>query len=68
MLGLGITREGLDTLRQALKAATPRDKRWSDMWRLLETAPSPPPGLADALAMLREAEAHRAPKAETGNG
>lgn len=57
---MGITREGLATLGQAIKAATPSDGPWWDMWRLLDTAPDPPPGLPEALAMLREHEKRRA--------
>jgi tetratricopeptide (TPR) repeat protein len=56
LLCLGRKEEALQTLAQAIAQMQPGDTIELDDWELLRTAPEPPPGVEEAIAMLKEAQ------------
>jgi len=59
LLCLGKKEEALQTLAQAIAQMQPGDTIELDNWELLRTAPAPPVGVEEAIAMLKEAQARR---------
>ena len=59
LLCLGKKDEALQTLAQSIAQMQPRDTIELDDLELLRTAPEPPAGVEEAIAMLKEAQARR---------
>ena len=59
LLCLGRKEEALQTLAQAIAQRQPGEPIELDDWELLRTAPVPPAGVEEAIAMLKEAQARR---------
>ena len=59
LLCLGRKEEALQTLAQAIAQMQPGEPIELDDWELLRTAPEPPAGVQEAIAMLQEAQARR---------
>ncbi len=59
LLCLGRKDEALQTLAQAIAQMQPGDTMELDDWELLRTAPVPPEGVEEAIAMLKEAQTRR---------
>jgi len=59
LLCLGKKDEALQTLAQSIAQMQPGDTIELDDWELLRTAPAPPAGVQEAIAMLQEAQARR---------
>ncbi|MCS6910237.1 MAG: tetratricopeptide repeat protein [Anaerolineales bacterium] len=59
LLCLGRKDEALQTLKNAIAQMTPGDTIELDYWMLLQTAPAPPEGVEEAIALLKEAQAKR---------
>jgi len=59
LLCLGNKDEALQTLRQAITEMLPEDVIDFDYFELLQTAPVPPDGLEEVVAVLKEAERKR---------
>jgi hypothetical protein len=57
LLGLGKRAEALGLLRQAVAMPAWETAGCADLYQLLQEAPRPPEGLADAIALLRAAAA-----------
>jgi len=56
LLCLGRKEEALQTLAQSIAQMQPGDTIELDDWELLRTAPAPPEGVEEAIAMLKEAQ------------
>jgi len=56
LLCLGRKEEALQTLAQSIAQMQPGDTIELDDWELLHTAPAPPEGVEEAIAMLKEAQ------------
>ncbi len=59
LLCLGRKEEALQTLAQAIAQMAPGDTMDLDDWELLRTAPAPPEGVEQAIAMLKEVQVRR---------
>jgi len=59
LLCLGRKDEALQALAQALAHMRPGDTIELDDWELLRTAPVPPEGIEEAIALLKEAQSRR---------